>query len=312
MPASAQDQVRLGYGFGLAFLPVFICENLKLIDKHAKALHVDVKANYQRFIGAAAMRDALAASSIDVAPFGTAPLLVAWEKTKGLPEQIYAVSGLTTMPLTLLSAQANLQSLKDFRPADSIAVPALTAPQMYLLEMQSEKILGQYDRLSGQVIAQSPSASLAGLMAGNGPAAAFLSAPYTELALRDGAVHRVLGSADVMGGKASFLIMGASLTYIGRHPQIIAAIGQAIEEAARLIRDEPRRAAQIYLTHEPSRALNGAAIDAVIRDIRDEFGSAVYGVQSFADFMGRHGELKTPPRSWKEIVAPALLNSPSS
>jgi len=28
--------------------------------------------------------------------------------------------------------------------------------------------------------------------------------------------------------------------------------------------------------------------------------------------MGRHGELKSPPTSWKEIVAPALLNSPSS
>ena len=42
-------------------------------------------------------------------------------------------------------------------------------------------------------------------------------------------------------------------------------------------------------------ALDGAAIEAVLREIKDEFGSAVYGVQTFADFMGRHGELKTPP-----------------
>ena len=51
---------------------------------------------------------------------------------------------------------------------------------------------------------------------------------------------------------------------------------------------------------------------AVIGDIKDEFGSAVYGVQTMADFMGRHGELQSPPQSWKEIVAPALLNSPST
>jgi hypothetical protein len=50
----------------------------------------------------------------------------------------------------------------------------------------------------------------------------------------------------------------------------------------------------------------------VLREIKDEFGSAVYGVQVFADFMGRHGELKTPPKSWKDIVAPALLSSPST
>ena len=51
---------------------------------------------------------------------------------------------------------------------------------------------------------------------------------------------------------------------------------------------------------------------AVIGDIKDEFGSAVYGVQAMADFMGRHGGLKAPPRSWKDVVAPALFNSPSN
>ena len=67
-----------------------------------------------------------------------------------------------------------------------------------------------------------------------------------------------------------------------------------------------------YLTHEPSMSLSGPLIEAVLREIKDEFGSAVYGVQVFADFMGRHSELKSPPKSWKDIVAPALLSSPST
>jgi hypothetical protein len=66
------------------------------------------------------------------------------------------------------------------------------------------------------------------------------------------------------------------------------------------------------LTHEPSATLNGAAMEAVIRDVRDEFGSPVYGVQTMADFMLRLGELKAPLHSWKEIAAPSLLNSPST
>jgi hypothetical protein len=53
-------------------------------------------------------------------------------------------------------------------------------------------------------------------------------------------------------------------------------------------------------------------MEGVIKEIRDAFGSAVYGVQTIADFMGRHGELKSPPKSWKDIVAPALENSSSS
>ena len=96
------------------------------------------------------------------------------------------------------------------------------------------------------------------------------------------------------------------------HPDLFEEIDKAMDDAARIIRSDPRRAAQIYLTHEPSMSLSAPLIEAVLREIKDEFGSPVYGVQVFADFMARHGELKTPPKSWKDIVAPALLNSPST
>ena len=312
-PARAQDQVKIGIGFGLAFLPVYICQDLKLVEKHAKELHLDVKASYQRFLGAGPMQDAIASGAIDMAPFGTAPLLAAWENAKDTPQQILAVSGITTMPLTLVSNRPNVATIADFQPTDRIAMPSLTAPQMYLLEMQSEKTFKAYDKLRDQVVAMPPPDAVTAMVDGSGLVTAyFASPPYTQLVLRDAKVHRVLGSADVIGGKASFLIMGATRAYIEAHPQMPEAIGKAMEDAARIIRSDPRRAAQIYLTHEPSMSLSGPLIEAVLREIKDEFGSAVYGVQAFADFMGRHGELKAPPKSWKDIVAPALLNSPST
>jgi ABC-type nitrate/sulfonate/bicarbonate transport system substrate-binding protein len=122
----------------------------------------------------------------------------------------------------------------------------------------------------------------------------------------------VLGSAGVRNGKASLLVLGATRAYIEAHPQIPAAVDKAMEDAARIIHDDPRRAAQIFLTHEPSRTLSGATIEAVLREIKDEFGSAIFGTEAFADFMARHGELKAPPKSWKDIVAPAPLGSPST
>jgi NitT/TauT family transport system substrate-binding protein len=312
-PAFAQDQVKIGIGFGLAFLPVYICEDLKLVEKRAKEQHLDIKASYQRFVGAGPMQEAIASGAIDMGPYGTAPLLAAWEKAKDTPQQIFAVSGITTMPLTLVSNQPNVATIADFQPADRIAMPSLTAPQMYLLEMQSEKTFKAYDKLRDQVVAMSPSEAVTALVDGSGPVTAyFASPPFTQLALRDAKVHRVLSSADVMSGRASFLIMGATRAYIEAHPQMPEAIGKAMEDAARIIRSDPRRAAQIYLTHEPSMSLSGPLIEAVLREIKDEFGSAVYGVQVFADFMGRHGELKTPPKSWKDIVAPALLSSSST
>jgi NitT/TauT family transport system substrate-binding protein len=312
-PAQAQDQIKIGYGYGLAFLPIYICEELKLIEKHAKEAHLDAKVDYQRFVSTGEMQAALTSGEINVAPFGTAPLLAAWAKNKGKPQQIFAVSGMTSLPLTLLSNQPDVASLGDIKPGDQIAMPTLTSPQMYVLELQSEKAFRNYDQLKSQVVALSHADAINDIVGGTGPVKAyFASPPYAALALRDAKVHAVLTSTDVMGGKFSFLILGATKAYIEAQPQVPEAIAKAMDEAARIIHDDPRRAAQIYLTHEPSDVMNGAAVETVIRQIKDEFGSAVYGVKAVADLMSRHGELATAPQSFKDVVAPALANSASN
>jgi len=224
-PARAEEQVKIGIGFGLAFLPTYICEDLKLVEKYAKEQHLTVKASYERLLSAAAVQDAIASRAIDMGPFGTAPLLTAWEKgkeTKDTRRQIFAISGVTTMPLVLLSDQPRVRSIADLRPSDRIAMPTLTAPQTYVLEMQSEKVLGQYDRLRDQV-------------SGDGLATAyFASPPFTQMALKDSKIHRILSSEDVIGGKESFLVIGATKNYIEVHPKIPEIIDKAMDEAARL------------------------------------------------------------------------------
>jgi NitT/TauT family transport system substrate-binding protein len=312
-PAVAQDQVKIGIGFGMAFLPLYVCEDMKLVEKYAKAAHLDIKPSFQRLQGGTGSEAAIASGAIDVAPFGTVPLLSAWEKAKDKPEQILAVSGMTSLPLTLLSSQANIQSLADLKSDDHIAVPTLTSPQTYLLELQTERPFFRYDRIRDQVVVMSHADAMAALIDGSGQVAAYFSSPpFTELALRDANVHRILSSTEVMKGKSSFLVLGATKAFVDAQSQVPEVIQKAIDEAARVIHDDPRRAAQIYLTHEPSGTFNAAAAEVVIREIRDEFGSAVYGVQTMADFLGRHGELKSPPRSWKDIVVPSLQNSSSS
>jgi NitT/TauT family transport system substrate-binding protein len=312
-PASAQEALRIGIGFGLAFLPAYICDDLKLIEKHGKDVHLNLKTSYQRFFGAGPLREAMGAGAIDMAPFGTGPLLAAWEKTQGSPRQILAVSGITTLPPVLLTNRPEVHTLADFRAADRIAIPGASSPQLYLLQMQSEKVFGQYDRLGGQIVILSHPNAVADLIAATGPVTGyFSSAPFTAIALADERIHKVLSAADVIDGKASFLIMGATKAYVAAHPKVPEAVAKAMDEAARLIHDDPRRAAEIYLAHEPSKTLDAAGLAAILSDIKDEFGSALHGVQAFADFMGRHGGLKSPPQSWKEIVAPALLNSPGT
>jgi NitT/TauT family transport system substrate-binding protein len=312
-PALKQDQVRIGLGYGFAFLPLYVCEDLKLVEKQAKAAHLDVATKFQRFASGGEVHAALASGQIDIAPFGTAPLVAGAVAAKETGRQIVAVSGITSLPLTLLSNQTNERSIADLKPSDRIAVPTLTSPQMYLLQMQSEKTFGKFDRLRNQIVMLSHPQAIAALADNNGQATAYFSSPpFTQIALRVANVHAILSSSDVMNGKSSFLILAALRSYINAQPQVAELITKAIDEAARFIRDDPKRAAQIYLTHEPSAALNAAAAEAIIRETKEEFGSSVYGVQATADFMARMGELKGSLRSWKDIAAPALLNSPST
>lgn len=312
-PAAATEPVRIGFGFGLAFLPIYICQDLKLVEKYGRAEHLELKPSYERFLGAGPLQDALASSAVDMAPFGAAPLLAAWERAKDTPRQIFAVSGLTTLPPVLLTNRPDVHTLADFRSADRIAIPSASAPQLYLLQMQSEKVFGQYDKLRGQIVVHTHSDAIADLLAAKGSLAGyFASAPFTEIALADGRVHKVLSAADVIDGKASFLVIGATKAYIAAHPHVPDAIIKAMDEAARIIHDDPHRAAEIYLAHEPSKTFDAGALAAVLGDIKDEFGSAVHGIAAFADFMARHGELKSPPQNWKDIVAPALLNAPNT
>jgi NitT/TauT family transport system substrate-binding protein len=311
--ALAQEQVRIGLGYGFAFLPLYVCEDLKLVEKQAKAAHLDIAAKFAHFASAGELHAALTVRQIDIAPFGTAPLLAGAVAAKESDRQIVGVSGITSLPLTLLTNQADERSIADLKASDRIAVPALTSPQMYLLQMQSEKTFGKFDHLRNQIVMLSHPQAIAALADNDGQATAYFSSPpFTQIALRAANVHAILSSSDVINSKSSFLILGALRSYVSAQPKVAELVAKAIDEAARLIRDDPKRAAQIYLTREPSAALNSAAVEAFIRETKDEFGSAVYGVQATADFMTLIGELKGSLRSWKDIAAPALLSSPST
>jgi NitT/TauT family transport system substrate-binding protein len=304
----------MGVGYGIAFLPTYLCEELNLVEKQARSAGLDLKTSYQHFLSSGAMQEAIVSGAIDIGPYGVAALLMAWDKGTGTPQQAIAISGLTTLPLTLVTNRPGVRSIDDLKPADRIAMPSLASPQMYLLQMQSEKVFGpgHYDKLRLQTVAMSHADSINALLSGSGQITAYFSSPpFTQIALKSPKVHTILESADV-AGETSFLVLGATRRYIDANPKIPAIIAKALQEAADFIKSDPRRAAEIYLKYEPSKTLDVATVEAVLRQLQDNFGDSVHGVQAYADFMTMLGQLTHTPKSWKEIVAPAIANTSSS
>ena len=87
---------------------------------------------------------------------------------------------------------------------------------------------------------------------------------------------------------------------------------KALEEANDVIRKDPAKAAAIYLKVEPSKLLDEAKVTAMLKAMPDDFGVALHGVKTLADFMGRTGGLKNIPAKWQDVVVPELASSASN
>ena len=313
--AQAQTPVKIGIGFGVGFLPMFIADEMKLVEKYAKTEGLDVTASYQRFSGSAAMQDAVLSGSVDVGVYGVAAMLIAWDKARNSPQQIFGVAGVNSSPLVLVANKPDAKSLDDLGPGDKIAMPALVSPQMYALQMLAEKRYGkgQQDKLKPQIVALPHPESVNAMLSGGTEVKAYFSAPpFTQLVLDSGKARVIATSEDAFGGRSTFLAAGATKKYLEANPKMAGVLIKAIDEASALIRRDPATAARIYLKVEPSKLIDEARVEAMLKTMPDDFGTAAHGVQTLADFMGRIGALKNVPAKWQDVFVPAAHGSASN
>lgn len=303
--AQRSGEIAIGVGHGIGFLPLFIAQDLRLLDKHARANGLNGKLALRRFPAAAPMRQALAKGEIAAGAYGLPAFLLARDAARQTPQELLVVSGLTTLPLVLLTARPNIRAINDLKPADKIAVPMLTAPQVSYLSMQTHPWFGR-ERLRQQLVVMPHQESLDALTEGKGIAAYFSSPPFTQIALKDSKVRAVTSSVDIMGGKTSFLVMASPKSALTSHPKLPEVLAKAIEEASTIIRNDPRRAAMIWLKWEPSHTLDARTVEGILRDLKDDFGNGVFGVEATATYLRRDNRLKDRVSTWKDVVAPAV------
>lgn len=303
--AQRSGEIAIGVGHGIGFLPLFIAQDLRLLDKHAGANGLNGKLALRRFPAAAPMRQALAKGEIAAGAYGLPAFLLARDAARQTPQELLVVSGLTTLPLVLLTARPNIRAINDLKPADKIAVPMLTAPQVSYLSMQTHPWFGR-ERLRQQLVVMPHQESLDALTEGKSIAAYFSSPPFTQIALKDSKVRAVTSSVDIMGGKTSFLVMASPKSALTSHPKLPEVLAKAIEEASTIIRNDPRRAAMIWLKWEPSHTLDARTVEGILRDLKDEFGNGVFGVEATATYLRRDNRLKDRVSTWKDVVAPAV------
>jgi NitT/TauT family transport system substrate-binding protein len=313
--AFAEAQVvRIAKQFGISYLPITVIESEKLLEKHAKAAGLDVQPQWIQFTSGTPMNDAIISGNLDLASGGVGPMITIWGKTRS-SLGVKGVAALNAMPLYLVSVNPKVKSIADLTEGDKIALPAVkTSIQALTLQMAAERTFGpgqQYKLDSLTVSMGHPDAQAAMLGEKSGITGHFGSAPFMYQELADPRAHKILDSYEVMGGPHTFNVVWASTKFHDDNPKLIRAFIDALSDAEKILREEPARAAAIYVRMDNAK-MDVKEAERMIRLPENEWTIVPKNIIAYADFMHRVGALSVKPASWKDLFFPEMADLPGS
>ncbi|RWX79349.1 ABC transporter substrate-binding protein [Neorhizobium lilium] len=301
--ASAEGLIRISQQFGTLYLPLHVIRDQNLIEKHAKALGLDdVKVEWAQLSGGDAINAALLSGSIDIAAAGIGPFLTLWGRTDGA---VKIVAGLANQPNYLITSNPDLKTLKDFKPTDKIALPAVgVSVQARILQMAAEKEFGpgNQGKLDNNTISLPHPDATAALLSGSTEITSHLSnTPFQEQALKDPKIHKIFSSYDVLGGPVTPTYLYATTEWRDENPKTFQAFFEALKEASAWIEANKKAAAETYVRVEKSK-LDPAFIQSLIESPDSKFTVVPSRSFAFADFLYRTGAIKKKADSWKDYT----------
>ena len=307
-PALAQQksEIALSRQPGIFYMPSHIMEKQKLIEKHAAALGVTgVTTKWINLSGGGAQTDALLAGGVDILNTGTGNLLLLWDRTRGGVKGIVATSA---QPMTLISRDANIKSIKDFGPNDKIAVPTVkVSTQAIVLQIAAAEAFGadQWSKLDVNTVQLGhPDAYVALTNAQHEVRSHFSIPPFTFLELKNvPGAHVVLSSPDVMGGPLS-QAQFTTTKFADANPKIVQAVRDATKEAHDLIRSDTKAAVEIYKEVTGDKT----SVEDLLAWLKEpgimEWNLQPQGTMKFAAHLFKTGTLKTMPKAFTDYYLP--------
>ena len=316
-PARAEvSEITIAQQYGVSFLPLMWMEHNKLIEKHAKALGLgDIKTNWPKLAGPAAINDGLLSGSVQFSAVGAPSLITLWSKTKG-NVGVMGVSAVTTYPLYLNVRNPNVKSVKDFSDKDKIAVPAVkVSTQAIMLQIAAERTFGEGNqfKLDPYTVTLSHPDGMAALMSNTGGVNAhFTSSPFHEQEMKIPGVRTLTTSYEIMGGRATALVVVASGKFREANPKTCRAFFEALKEAIDSINRDKKAAAQRYLEWANDKKSTVDEVYAAISNPDYAYTLVPEKVFKTAEFMAKIGSVKDKPASWQEMFFPEVHGLPGN
>lgn len=311
--AAEVKEVRITHQPGLIYMPVILLEQGRLIEKHAAAAGLgDVKVSWITLTSGGASVDALISGNVDFVTSGATNLLLAWDRTRGEVKGLAASGG---APMLLVTRNPAVKTLADFSEKDRIAVPTVkVSTQAVMLQFAAGRAFGEAGRGKLDPITIQlghPDAVGAVLSSNNEVNSHFSLPPYQQMELKDPRVHVVLNSYDLVGGPMTNAVVFGRRKFVTENPKTTQAILAALEEADRLINDDPRKAAELYLGLTREKLTVDELAD-IMKQPGVVFSTTPHATMLQAENLAKAGVLKAPPKAWTEYFFPLVHGQPGT
>ena len=306
-------EITIAQQFGVSFLPFMLMERDHLVEKHAKAAGIEVKTNWQKVAGPSVINDGLLSGTVHFGAVGAPSLITLWSKTKG-NVGIKGMAAMTSYPLYFVTRNPDLKSLKDLSGKDKIAVPSVKiSTQAIMLQMAAADLFGQanYQKFDEYTVSLAHPDAMVALMNNTGGVNAhFATSPFYEQEMKIPGARVLTTSYDILGGRASALVVITTTKFHDGNPKLYKAFLAAQKEAIDTINADKRKAAQAYLDIANDKKNTVDDIFAVINDKDYAYTLSPEKVFKTAVFMAKVGSIKDAPATWQDMFFPDIHNIP--
>ncbi|MEI9805585.1 MAG: ABC transporter substrate-binding protein [Pseudolabrys sp.] len=300
-------RIPLGAG-GFGFLPLYMMQKYKLIEKYAAESGATITVNWADLGSASLMNDILLSGTAHIISAGPPGFLTLWDRTQS-NMKVKGIAALSTLPVRITARFAELSSIDAVTQQQKIAVGAVKVSiASILMQMYAQKKYGKdqtYKFDLYTVPLPHPDALIALLSGTGGVVAHGSSVPFDSREMKDPRVKTILSSYDVLGGPATFTMMSTTTKFYNENPKIMAAVHKALARAQEMIRDDKTDAAKVLLE---SMGGKGWSVDDLVQILNDPttiYTSKPEGVLAYAAFMYDAGSIKHKPEAIDELFFPA-------
>ena len=310
------NELRISMGFGIHYLPMYVMQSLKLVEKHAaSAGFPDLKVGYRVIDGGNIINDAMLSGALDIASGGVPGFLTLWDKTKGLPHnEVLGIGAVGSGSVWLMTRNPNVKTLADFTDKDRIAVPGIkTSYVAMVLEMAAAQAFGpeNYAKLDPLTVGIPHPDALAAMLSGKTEIDShFCSPPFNYVESDAPGIHRVINSVDVLG-KQTVIMAYVTKRFRDANPKLTAALVAALDEATAYVAGHKSDAARLYNTLATVKTKD-ADLMRILDDPDTHFTIVPEGAMKYATFMHRIGTMKNAPASWRDLFVPDIADRPGS